>query len=39
VYKSFSSAADFEREITDMREHAETRAAEKAPGAETVSVD
>ncbi|EQM31796.1 NrdR family transcriptional regulator [Rhodococcus erythropolis DN1] len=39
VYKSFSSAADFEREITDMREHAETRAADKASGAETVSVD
>ncbi|MFD6513610.1 transcriptional regulator NrdR [Rhodococcus sp. NPDC060176] len=39
VYKSFSSAADFEREITDMREHAETCAADKAPGAEAVSVD
>lgn len=39
VYKSFSSAADFEREITDMRGHAETRAADKASGAETVSVD
>lgn len=39
VYKSFGSAADFEREITDMREHAETRDADKAPGAEPVSVD
>ncbi|MDI9918007.1 transcriptional regulator NrdR [Rhodococcus sp. IEGM 1379] len=37
VYKSFSSAEDFEREITDMREHAQNREAVKSAGEETVS--
>jgi transcriptional repressor NrdR len=35
VYKSFSSAEDFEREITDMR----TRVDAQASGEEVVSVD
>ncbi|MCJ0902694.1 transcriptional regulator NrdR [Rhodococcus sp. ARC_M6] len=37
VYKSFSSAEDFEREITDMREHAQNRETVKKPGEEAVS--
>ncbi|NMM86408.1 transcriptional regulator NrdR [Rhodococcus sp. SRB_17] len=37
VYKSFSSAEDFEREITDMREHAQNRETVKTAGEEAVS--
>ena len=37
VYKSFSSAEDFEREITDMREHAQNRETVKTAGEEAIS--